>query len=167
MKAWVGLGANLGDPAQMLRVAISLLRAHPRIRLEAESSLYRSEPWGVRDQPAFVNAVVRVETDLQPLQLLDALLGIERELGRRRTGPRWGPRTIDLDLLSYDNLVLQSPRLQIPHPRMQQRAFVLLPLLELDPDFEIPGLERAAECLARIDQRERRGVVPLPKQAED
>ena len=167
MKAWIGLGANLGAPTQMLPAAISRLQAHPRIRLEAESSLHRSEPWGFEDQPAFVNAVVRVETDLQPLQLLDVLLDIERELGRRRSGPRWGPRSIDLDLLSYDNLVLQSSRLQLPHPRMHQRAFVLLPLLELDPDFEIPGLDRAVHCLARIDPRERRGVVPLPDQGED
>ena len=167
MKAWIGLGANLGDAVRSLRAAVSLLQAHPRIHIEDESSLYRSEPWGVQDQPAFVNAVARVETDLQPLQLLDVLLDIEDQLGRQRTGPRWGPRTIDLDLLSYDNLLLLSPRLQIPHPRMHQRAFVLLPLLELDPDFEIPGLDRAADCLARIEERERRGVVPLPDQTED
>ncbi|MDT8320579.1 MAG: 2-amino-4-hydroxy-6-hydroxymethyldihydropteridine diphosphokinase [Xanthomonadales bacterium] len=167
MIAWIGLGANLGDPVRNIYSAISLLRRHPGIRLESHSSLYRSEPWGMCEQPAFVNAVARVETRLEALQLLATLLDVERELGRTRAGLRWGPRVIDLDLLSHDNLVLQSTRLELPHPRMHQRVFVLLPLLELDPHFEIPGLGRAADCLARIEPRERRGVTPLAPTPED
>lgn len=167
MVAWIGLGANLGDPLRNIHSAIARLRACPGIRLESQSSLYRSEPWGMSEQPAFVNAVLRIETPLEPLPLLEILLDVERELGRARAGPHWGPRVIDLDLLSHDNLMLQSARLSLPHPRMHQRAFVLLPLLELAPDFEIPGLGRAADCLARIDPRERRGVTPLAPKPED
>jgi 2-amino-4-hydroxy-6-hydroxymethyldihydropteridine diphosphokinase len=138
-QAYVGLGANLGDREGTIRSALRLLDDVHGVDLVAVSSFRETEPWGVEDQPRFVNAAARVETTLSPRELLDALLAVERALGRTREGPRFGPRTIDLDLLLYAGEVVDEPGLTVPHPRLHERAFALEPLLELDPGLEVPG----------------------------
>jgi 2-amino-4-hydroxy-6-hydroxymethyldihydropteridine diphosphokinase len=132
-RAYVGLGANLGDREATIRRAATLLRAS---RL---SPILETEPWGYADQPKFLNAVAEVETELSPRELLDRLLEIERELGRVRNGPRYGPRTIDLDLLLYGDEVIDEPGLTVPHPRLAERLFVLEPLAALDARLLVPG----------------------------
>ena len=134
--AWVALGANLGDPLATLQRALSELAAHPHMRLEARSHFYRTAPVE-SSGPDYVNAVVRLRTALAPLDLLDALQGIELAHGRERPY-RNAPRTLDLDLLAYDDLQLDTPRLTLPHPRMHARAFVLRPLADIDPDLALP-----------------------------
>lgn len=147
--AYIGLGSNLQDPESHLQNAFDDLAALPHTRLVARSSLYRSAPVGYTDQPDFINAVAQISTDLAPEPLLDALLAIERRHGRRRDFPN-SPRTLDLDLLLYGDSILATERLTVPHPRMGERAFVLLPLHELAPQLMIPGLglvsEKAAQC---------------------
>lgn len=145
--AFIGLGSNLGAPGAQLASAMAALDELPQTRLVASSSLYRSAPVGNADQPDFVNAVVQVCTALAPQPLLEALLETERRFGRERSF-RNAPRTLDLDLLLYDAQVVAAPGLELPHPRMHQRAFVLAPLLEIAPDCEIPGRGRAAALLA-------------------
>lgn len=161
MGAWIGLGGNRGNSVTLLESALSLIGSSGGISLLRHSKLYRSAPWGVADQPDFFNAVAELDTQMQPLQLLLFLQKIETDFGRERGDLRWGPRCIDLDLLTYNDLVLRSKDLQIPHPRMHQRAFVLVPILELDPDFRIPGRGKAADCLNRIGLREVESVVPM------
>jgi 2-amino-4-hydroxy-6-hydroxymethyldihydropteridine diphosphokinase len=131
--AYVGLGANLGDREAAIRRAAELIGAR---RL---STIIETEPWGMTDQPDFLNAVAELETDAGARMVLDRLLEVERELGRVRDGTRWGPRTIDLDLLLYGDETVDTPALQLPHPRMHERPFVLVPLAELSPDLVIPG----------------------------
>lgn len=114
------------------------------------SRLRRTEPWGYADQPPFLNGACVLETTLRPLALLGALLDVERVLGRRRDGPRFGPRTIDLDLLLYGAQAVEGPRLTVPHPRLAERAFALEPLLDLDPDLELPDGRRVSELLAGL-----------------
>ena len=138
-RAYVGLGANLGDRAATLRRAIDLLAERPAIDVVGVSSFRETDPVGYLDQPRFLNAAVVVETSLTPSALLAALLDVERELGRVREGPRYGPRTVDLDLLLMDDLVLDEPGLELPHPRLHERAFALEPLAELDPELVVPG----------------------------
>ncbi len=145
--AFIGLGSNLGRPEAQLRRAIAALAELPETRLAAASSLYRSAPVGHADQPDFVNAVAQLSTALTPPVLLAALLGIEKHFGRERSF-RNAPRTLDLDLLLYDAHILAEPGLELPHPRMHQRAFVLAPLVEIAPDCEIPGKGQAAVLLA-------------------
>ncbi|GAA0496146.1 2-amino-4-hydroxy-6-hydroxymethyldihydropteridine diphosphokinase [Pigmentiphaga sp. GD03639] len=153
--AWVGLGANLGDPAATLRAALAALAAHPEVRQDALSRFYRTEPID-SSGPDYVNAVVRLRTTLPPLALLDLLQDIERRHGRERPY-RNAPRTLDLDLLAYDGQRLDTPRLTLPHPRMHQRAFVLRPLSDIDPDMALPQ-GRVEELLrACADQ----AVLPL------
>jgi 2-amino-4-hydroxy-6-hydroxymethyldihydropteridine diphosphokinase len=138
-RAYVGLGANLGEREQTLRRAIDLLAAEPEIEVVAVSSFRETEPVGYRDQPAFLNGACAVETELGPRELLERLLAVERELGRERgAGPRWGPRTIDLDLLLYGDATVDEPGLTVPHPRLTERSFVLEPLLELDSGLHLP-----------------------------
>ncbi|MGN2244394.1 2-amino-4-hydroxy-6-hydroxymethyldihydropteridine diphosphokinase [Frateuria sp. GZRR33] len=150
-RAFVALGGNLGDTRAALRKALDALDALPHTRLVAHSRFYRTPPWGLREQPPFLNAVAALETALGPHALLDALLGIERAAGRVRDGERWGPRTLDLDLLHVDGVVLEDQRLTLPHPRIAERAFVLLPLAELAPDLELPGQGRVEALLAAVD----------------
>ena len=141
-RAYVGLGANLGDREATIRRAATLLGAS---RL---SPILETEPWGYADQPKFLNAVAEVETDIGPRRLLDRLLEIERELGRVREGPRYGPRTIDLDLLLYGEEVVEEPGLTVPHPRLAERLFVLQPLASLDAGLFVPG-QGSVEALIR------------------
>lgn len=150
IEAYVALGANLGDPAAQLRRAMAELARLPESRLAACSSLYLSKPVGFLDQPDYVNAVAALGTKLTPRALLDALLDIEARHGRSRAFKN-APRTLDLDLLLYDGLVMHEPGLTLPHPRMLERAFVLAPLAEIAPDCVIPGQGTAAFNLAKLD----------------
>lgn len=148
--AFVALGANLDQPAAHIERAADELDRLPGTRLLRLSSLYQSKPVGYVTQPDFINAVAALHTRLAPRELLDALLAIERRHGRRRAFKN-APRTLDLDLLLYDDLCLYEPGLCLPHPRMNERAFVLVPLLEIAPDIGIPGHGLARDCLAHID----------------
>ena len=150
-RAWVGLGANLGDPVAQIRSALRDLDAIAGTRLVRTSSLYRSAPWGGVEQPPFVNAVAELETRLLPRELLDALLAIEQRHGRIRDGSRWGPRTLDLDLLLHGDHRLDEGSLTLPHPHLAERAFVLVPLAEIAPDLRVPGVGLVSDLLARID----------------
>lgn len=147
--AYIALGANLGDPAATVNAAFAALDRLPHSRLLAKSALYRTAPVGIADQPEFVNAAARLETTLAPEALLDALLDIEQAFGRVRA-ERNGPRTLDLDILLYDELCLATPRLTLPHPRLHLRAFVLQPLAELAPDLALPGRGRLAAWLPAV-----------------
>jgi 2-amino-4-hydroxy-6-hydroxymethyldihydropteridine diphosphokinase len=154
-RAYVGLGANLGPREATILRAVDLLAAEPGIEVLELSSFRETEPVGITDQPAFVNAAVALETSVAPRELLDALLRVERELGRVRTGERgavrWGPRTIDLDLLLYADEVVDEPGLTVPHPRLHERRFALEPLAELQPELEIPGRGKVSAFLAELD----------------
>lgn len=150
-RAYVGLGANLGSREVTMRRAVELLDADEDIEVVALSSFRETEPVGVVDQPSFLNAVVALETAFSPRQLLDVLLRIERALGRVRDGSRWGPRVIDLDLLTYGDQIVDEPGLRVPHPRLHQRRFALEPLVELNPTVAIAGRGRASDLLARLD----------------
>ncbi|MGN2249812.1 2-amino-4-hydroxy-6-hydroxymethyldihydropteridine diphosphokinase [Frateuria sp. GZRe14] len=150
-RAFVALGGNLGDTRTILQQALDALGMLPGTRLVAQSRFYRTPPWGLREQPAFLNAAAELDTVLGPHELLDALLRIERDAGRVRDGERWGPRTLDLDLLHMDGLALHDERLTLPHPRIAERAFVLLPLAELAPDLELSGQGTVSVLLAKAD----------------
>ncbi|HEY5612100.1 MAG TPA: 2-amino-4-hydroxy-6-hydroxymethyldihydropteridine diphosphokinase [Lysobacter sp.] len=151
--AFVGLGGNVGDAAASVRQAFVALGRLPGTRLLRASRLYRTPAWGVTAQPDFVNAVAMIETTLAPTALLQELLRIERDAGRDRLADgsdRWGPRTLDLDLLLYGDAVIDVPGLSVPHPHMHERAFVLVPLLEIAPDARIPGRAAVADALAAM-----------------
>lgn len=144
--AYIALGANLDDPVTQVSHAVTALSRLPHSRLLRTSSLYRTAPVGIHGQPDFINAVAAIDTELLPDALLDALLGIETEFGRRRDYHH-APRTLDLDLLLYEDHRMDTPKLVLPHPRMHLRAFVLAPLLEIAPDCRIPGRGQAAAWL--------------------
>ncbi len=146
-RAYLGLGANLGDRRTNLRTAVNTLRTHGE--LVAVSSLYETEPVGYLNQPAFLNAVIVLETPLSPADLLEAGLVIERELGRERSFPN-APRSLDIDLLLYDGQVLDDPALRLPHPRLHERAFVLVPLAEIAPALRHPSLDRTIDELLAL-----------------
>jgi 2-amino-4-hydroxy-6-hydroxymethyldihydropteridine diphosphokinase len=148
--ACVALGSNLDDPRAQVERGFVALAALPQTTLSARSRLYRTKPWGVADQPDFINAAARLETTLAPRALLDALLAIEAGAGRVR-GARNGPRILDLDLLLYGDRIIDEPDFVLPHPRLHERAFVLLPLTDVAPGLEIPGHGRVADLLARLD----------------
>ena len=148
--AYVALGSNLGDPRRQLLDAMDALSNLPDTRLLQRSRLYRTPPWGVLEQPPFINAAVELDTSLSPHALLDAMLAIEQRAGRVRA-ERNGPRTLDLDLLHVDGVQLDDPQLTLPHPRMAERAFVLLPLHDIAPTLRLPGQATVAELLARLD----------------
>jgi 2-amino-4-hydroxy-6-hydroxymethyldihydropteridine diphosphokinase len=153
MKAFIGLGSNLGEREAMIRLALDDLARLPSTRLVRASSLYDTEPVGEVDQPNFLNAVAQIDTELTARQLLWNLQLIERRLGRVRT-QRWGPRTIDLDLLLYGNLVVEEPDLKVPHPELSHRSFVLVPLVELDPLLVHPvSGETLLSLLSRLHTR--------------
>jgi 2-amino-4-hydroxy-6-hydroxymethyldihydropteridine diphosphokinase len=148
-RAFVGLGANLGDREATIDRAVVLLGAEQGIDVVAVSTLRETDPVGYADQPPFLNGAVLVETELEPRALLDRLLAVERELGRvRDEGLRYGPRTIDLDLLLYGDRFVDEPGLAVPHPRLAERRFALEPLLELDPVLRLPDGRRVADLVA-------------------
>ena len=148
--AYVGLGANLGDREATIEEALRLLGTQPGVTVAAVSTLRDTAPVGKLDQPRFLNGAARVETEVSPRELLDALLRVERELGRVRH-ERWGPRTIDLDLLLYGDERVEEPGLTVPHPRLHERRFALEPLAELDGELDVPGRGPVAALLARLD----------------
>lgn len=150
LPAYVGLGSNLDEPVVQVRRALVALEALPQTRLVARSSLYRSPPMGPPDQPDYVNAVAALLTALPAAELLAALQAIEAAQGRRRDGPRWGPRTLDLDLLLYGDLALNSETLVLPHPGLAERPFVLVPLLEVAPGLRVPGGSPVAQLATRV-----------------
>ncbi|MBT2766628.1 2-amino-4-hydroxy-6-hydroxymethyldihydropteridine diphosphokinase [Stenotrophomonas sp. ISL-67] len=157
--ACIGLGANLGDAAQTLRAAFEAMAALPLTTLRARSQLYSTPAWGNEDQPAFVNAAALLDTGLEPIVLLDALLRIEREFGRvRDAAVHWGPRTLDLDLLLFGDAVIDLPQLKVPHPYLHERAFALLPLAEIAPEAVIPGQGRVRDAAMRIEAC---GIAPI------
>jgi 2-amino-4-hydroxy-6-hydroxymethyldihydropteridine diphosphokinase len=158
-EALLALGGNIGDVRATFDRAIALLCAGDAVWLIARSSDYRTPPWGVTDQPPFINAVIMVATALAPRALLKHALEVERTLGRERSHERhWGPRKIDIDILAYDDLVLDEPDLTLPHPHLFERGFVLLPLAEIAPDRRIAGT-RVGEALSRLDVS---GIEKLP-----
>jgi 2-amino-4-hydroxy-6-hydroxymethyldihydropteridine diphosphokinase len=144
-RAYVGVGSNLGDREAMIRAAIAALPG-----VVAVSTLRQTDPVGVVDQPAFLNGAVVLETELPPRELLQLLLAVERDLGRERR-ERWGPRSIDLDLLVYGDVRVDEPGLTVPHPRLHERRFALEPLAELDPELELPGRGRVRDLLSGLD----------------
>jgi 2-amino-4-hydroxy-6-hydroxymethyldihydropteridine diphosphokinase len=151
LEAFIALGGNLGDVRATFAQAIAMLCDGVEVRLLARSSDYRTPPWGITAQPSFINAVIAVATSLSPRELLSRLQACERALGRDRgREQRWGPRPVDLDLLAYDEVTLCEPDLTLPHPRLFERAFVLVPLAELGPDRLIAGI-RVRDALARVD----------------
>jgi len=164
MKAWLGLGANLHQPEKQLDAALGRLEQTADISVLRVSHYYRTPPWGNEQQDDFINAVAQVETSLEPLPLLRCLQSIESEMGRTRDTGRWGPRVIDIDLLLIDGHSIQSAELEIPHPRMHERAFVLLPLYELDPGLEIPGHGSIEDLLSKLSCD---GIHKLDQEGED
>ncbi len=161
-EALLGLGGNLGDVRLSLDRAVELLCEDGRAKVRAQSSDFRTPPWGVEDQPAYINRCVMLETDLGPRALLERALAVERALGRDRARERrWGPRPIDIDLLSYDDVVIDEPGLTLPHPHWAQRAFVLVPLAEIAADRVIGGVS-VRDALARVDAS---GIERLPRPA--
>lgn len=150
VRACVGLGGNVGDAAATLRAAVEALDRLPHTRLLRASPLYRTPAWGVEAQPDFVNAAALLETTLDARALLDGLLGIERAFGRERR-ERWGPRSLDLDLLLYADSRIDEPGLHVPHPHLHERAFALRPLADVAPEMQVPGQGRVTELLARVD----------------
>lgn len=146
--AVLGLGGNIGDTRKEMSSALSRLALNPGISVTAVSALYLTPPWGKTDQAPFLNAAARLETSLSPRALLNAILAVERDLGRERV-ERWGPRTIDIDILLYDSVSIDEPWLHVPHPRLTERAFALIPLLDVMPDAVVEG-RGAKEWLSRV-----------------
>jgi 2-amino-4-hydroxy-6-hydroxymethyldihydropteridine diphosphokinase len=154
--AVLGLGGNIGDRRKLIASALQELAAHPEIRVKAVSALYETLPWGKTDQAPFLNAAALAETTLTPRGLLDAILGVERQLGRHR-GEKWGPRIIDIDILLFGTGTIEEQGLHIPHPHLHERAFALKPLIDVVPDAEFAG-RRADAWLAQADQAGMRRV---------
>ncbi len=151
VRAYVGLGANLGDREAALHGALELLRRAQDVDLVAVSAFRETDPVGYANQPSFLNAAAAVDTTLSARDLLELLLATERELGRTRTGPRFGPRTIDLDLLLHGHAMIDEPGLTVPHPRLHERRFALEPLAELDPALVVPGRGPVAALLEDLE----------------
>jgi 2-amino-4-hydroxy-6-hydroxymethyldihydropteridine diphosphokinase len=150
MRAYVGLGANLGNRTDTVRRALALLDEQEGIEVVEVSTLRETDPVGYVDQPRFLNGAAELETELPPRALLERLLAVETALGRQRTGPRYGPRTIDLDLLVYGDEEVAEPGLSVPHPRLAERRFALEPLAELNPELYVPGRGRVLDLLAGL-----------------
>lgn len=158
---YLSLGGNLGDPAESMASALRILDAHEAIRVVRVSSLYRTPPWGKLDQPDFLNAAAQLSTRLEPRAMLELCLDAERQLKRVRE-ERWGPRLIDIDILTYGDQIIHEAGLEVPHPRMLERAFVLAPLAEIAPDVAIGG-RSATDRLAAVDAT---GIEKFPTEPE-
>jgi 2-amino-4-hydroxy-6-hydroxymethyldihydropteridine diphosphokinase len=157
--AWLALGGNVGDSRAILDRAVALLCDDDQVRLAARSADYRTPPWGVEDQAPFINLCIAVDTTLAPQELLERAQEVERALGRNRSREqRWGPRTADIDIIAYDDLKLDDGALTLPHPRLLERAFVLVPLAEIAPDLLI-GDVRVRDAAAKLDPA---GIEKLP-----
>jgi 2-amino-4-hydroxy-6-hydroxymethyldihydropteridine diphosphokinase len=154
--AYIGIGSNLESPAEQVAQAVAALREIPDCLLVHESGLYRSAPMGPQDQPDFINAVVSLLTQLDAVELLQGLQGIEEIQGRARNAEQWGPRTLDLDLLAYSSQISNDQVLTLPHPRIAERNFVLLPWNEITPHFRVPGLASVAGLAAKVSGTEPR-----------
>jgi 2-amino-4-hydroxy-6-hydroxymethyldihydropteridine diphosphokinase len=162
-QALLALGGNVGDVRETFDRALAMLCDGARLRLKARSSDYATPPWGVADQPTFVNRCVAIDTDLAPRDLLGRVQAVEQALGRQRTQERrWGPRPIDIDILSYDELTLDEGDLTLPHPRLFERAFVLVPLAEIAPERVIAG-RRVRDALAAVDTTGIERLPPRPR----
>ena len=148
---YIGLGSNLAEPRAQVQSGLQALARVARTRVLRRSRLYRSAPWGKTDQPDFINAVAQLETEFEPRALLEQLLAIEHAAGRIRSADRWGPRVLDLDILLHGERVLDDPGLRVPHPRLAQRAFVLVPLAEIAPDLQVPGIGPIQRLLEQVD----------------
>lgn len=152
--AYLSIGSNLGDRLDIFRKAFQLFTENPHIMLVATSSFYETDPVGYADQDCFLNAVLKVETDLHPEELLHVCMQIEQTLGRKRE-IRWGPRTLDLDILLYNHENIETEILSVPHPRMHERAFVIVPLMEVDPDIRLPHMHAPlSDLLEQIPDKE-------------
>lgn len=162
MSVLIGLGSNLGDPRQQVTTALQALAALPQTRLRRHSCLYLTAPVGPADQPDFINAVAELDTELAPLALLDALQDLEQAAGRIRRR-HWGERTLDLDILLWDDQTLNHPRLTIPHPEMTRRAFVLRPLLDLLPQSRLPNGILLADYWPQVADQPLRRLPDLPE----
>jgi 2-amino-4-hydroxy-6-hydroxymethyldihydropteridine diphosphokinase len=157
--AWLALGGNVGDSRAILDRAVALLCDDDQVRLAARSADYRTPPWGVEDQAPFINLCIAVDTTLSPQELLARAQEVERALGRNRSKEqRWGPRTADIDIIAYDDLTLDEGALTLPHPRLLERAFVLVPLAEIAPDLLI-GDVRVRDAATKLDSA---GIEKLP-----
>jgi 2-amino-4-hydroxy-6-hydroxymethyldihydropteridine diphosphokinase len=164
-EALIGLGGNVGEARSTLDSAVASLCKKNDVRLLARSAHYRTPPWGVENQPPFINLCIAVETDLTPQELLSRAQAIEQALGRVRAKEyRWGPRPIDIDILAYDDLTLQTAELTLPHPRLLARAFVLAPLAEIVPERVIAGI-RVRDALARVDTSGIERLAPAKNQS--
>jgi 2-amino-4-hydroxy-6-hydroxymethyldihydropteridine diphosphokinase len=160
IRAFIGVGGNVGEVEMTLVEALWAVDALPQTSIRAQSAFYRTPAWGKTDQPDFLNAVVEVQTRIVAKVLLESLLEIERRFGRERSeGERWGPRVLDLDLLLYGDDVIEEPGLSLPHPRLHERAFVLVPLAEIAPRLHIPGRGVVADLLATVDAS---GIEAIP-----
>jgi len=158
-QAFIGLGSNVGDGPAEIQKALTGLQSADGIEVLRVSSLYSTAAWGRTDQADFTNAVAEISTHLSALQLLQVLLQLEAGMGRKRDSGHWGPRLIDLDILSYGHEHLSTADLMLPHPRMHERAFVLIPLLELDPEYKIPGLGLASKWLEKLPDQWVRRII--------
>jgi 2-amino-4-hydroxy-6-hydroxymethyldihydropteridine diphosphokinase len=152
ISCYIAVGSNMSDPVSQANEAIAALRSLPDSEWVASSSLYCSRPMGPQDQPDYINAVVEIKTQLTPLELLDCTQRIELEQGRVRKDERWGPRTLDLDIILYGNEVIDSERLTVPHYGMKEREFVLYPLAEIAPSLQLPDGTQLAELLEEVDR---------------
>jgi 2-amino-4-hydroxy-6-hydroxymethyldihydropteridine diphosphokinase len=158
-RAYVGLGGNVGDVEATMMEALLVIDGLPQTSIRAQSGFYRSSPWGRTDQDDFLNAVIELQTRLAPRVLLDYLLEVETRFGRvRDQSDKWGPRTLDLDLLLFGEDILDLPGMHVPHPRLHERAFVLVPLAEIAAKLQVPGRGRVSELLALVD---RAGTVAI------
>ncbi|WP_286270232.1 2-amino-4-hydroxy-6-hydroxymethyldihydropteridine diphosphokinase [Thalassotalea hakodatensis] len=149
---YIGLGSNLSNPQRQIQLAVQCIRAHTGITQIALSALYCSQPMGPQDQPDYMNAVMAINTKLTPIELLDALQAIEQQAGRVRKGERWGARVLDLDILLYDQEIINTPRLTVPHYGMKQREFVLIPLAEIAPKLTLPCNSNVSTLAESIDK---------------
>ncbi|MCE9674848.1 2-amino-4-hydroxy-6-hydroxymethyldihydropteridine diphosphokinase [Paraclostridium bifermentans] len=155
-KSYLGLGTNIGDRIRYINEALKILNSNPNINITKKSKLYETKAWGYKDQADFLNMCIEIETSLNPYELLNVCQGVEKDLNRERK-IRWGPRTIDVDILFFNDIILQEENLEIPHPRIKERAFVLIPLIDLNDKLKIDNIS-INEYLKSLTTEEREEV---------